>query len=133
VVLPSLLRDVYYEMEGDGPLYLFDLDHEGGSIEIYPLSTWKRMLEDMREEAKRQKKPRLLTFFSGKAKPVDLPRGGNGRLQLPAEMAERFRPGNEILFVGVDTKIEMWIPETYVEVESNFEQDLKETYEMIRY
>lgn len=132
VVLPSLLRDAFFNMEEEGPLQFYAEDDQGGPVEIYPPSVWRDKQQLMADKAREIGNRMLSLIFNSRAKPVDLPRGGNGRLLVPKELAERYRPSNEILFVGNFTKIEMWVPEEFEAEMARNMADMKSAYETIR-
>lgn len=132
VVLPSLLRDAYFSMEETGPLQFYAEDDIAGPVEIYPPSVWQEKQKQMAQKAKDMGNRMLSLIFNSRAKPVDLPKAGNGRLLLPQELAERYRPSHEILFVGNFEKIEMWVPEAFEAEMARHMADLKSAYETIR-
>jgi len=132
VVMPSLLRDAFFAMNEEGPLQFYAEDDHGGPIEIYPPSVWREKQKLMAERAWESGNRMLSLIFNSRAKPVDFPKGGSGRLQLPQELSDRYRPSHDILFVGNFTKIEMWVPEAFEAEMARHMADMKSAYEAIR-
>ncbi len=89
-------------------------------IVLYPLSEWHALTErvdalpKLGEQASNIR--RLLYAFA-----EDLTMDKQGRIIVPPRLREYAQINNEVTIVGLNTYIELWAPERWREIESQFE------------
>lgn len=132
VVLPSSLRESIFALENANPLILF-CPRDNGFLELYPAKEWEVVQAKVDAKAQREKKPFLNRMLNAKASSLVLEQEGNGRILIPQNKVEYFRPDDEVVFIGNTKKIELWSRQEYqgfVDAHhSDFESELGELFE----
>jgi len=82
-------------------------------IDMYPLCEWKRMVAEIRFKLNFFNKKHILFFreFCRGTKEVNL--DSNGRILLPKHMLELVDIDKEMVFIALDSKIQIWNEEKY--------------------
>lgn len=124
VVLPSSLREAVFALENANPLILF-CPRENGFLELYPLKEWEQVQARVSLKAQREKKPFLNRMLNAKAHSFQLDKDGNGRILIPQNLVEYFRPDNEVVFIGNTQKIELWSVSDYEAFVQSHNQDFE--------
>lgn len=132
VVLPSSLREAVFALENSNPLILF-FPRDNGFLELYPAKEWEQVQARVSLKAQTEKKPFLNRMLNAKTHSFQLEKDGNGRILIPQNLVEYFRPDNEVVFLGNTQKIELWSVsdyETYLQSHANdFESELGDIVE----
>lgn len=132
VVLPSSLREAVFALENSNPLILF-CPRDNGFLELYPAKEWEQVQARVDLKAQREKKPFLNRMLNAKAHSIQLEREGNGRILIPQNLVEYFRPEGEVVFIGNTQKIELWSVSAYDEFlqshANDFESELGDLFE----
>ena len=83
-----------------------------GCVFLFPSGEWEKVVAQVRSNSLGSEEARAFSrrfFASTRELDVD----AAGRILLPKELRDFAAIGGEALFVGVDTRIEMWSPERW--------------------
>jgi MraZ protein len=83
-----------------------------GCVFVFPHEHWDSVVAQVRGSSLGDEEARAFSrrfFASTRELEVD----AAGRVLLPKELRDFARIGDEVLFVGVDTRIELWSPERW--------------------
>lgn len=104
VAIPKRLRDGLGCPAG-GVLYV--APGTDGSLAIYTEESLGRLAERLAQGSPTQKDVGVFVrLFYGRAQQVDLDR--QGRIRIPAELADLAQVGQEVVLVGVQDHLELW-------------------------
>ena len=99
VILPSRFR----EELGEEFVMTVGLD---GCLFIYPNDEWEIFAEKLRQLPGTKDGRRLQRFFYSNAVTCEIDR--QGRVLIPAKLREKAGLEKDIVFIGMDNKIEVW-------------------------
>lgn len=112
LIIPSRFR----EELGDRFVVTKGLD---GCLFAYGNDEWKRVEEGLRELSLTSKSGRqFIRFFFAGATEVEVDK--QGRILIPANLREYAGITRDVVSVGVDTKVEIWSKERYVDMPTSF-------------
>jgi MraZ protein len=83
-----------------------------GCVFLFPKEEWETVVAQVRENSLGSEEARAFSrrfFASTRELEVD----ASGRILLPRELRDFAAIGSEALFVGVDTRIELWSPQRW--------------------
>jgi len=104
VAIPKRLRDALGSPQG-GDLYV--APGTDGSLAIYTEESFGQLADRLTGASPTQREVREFTrLFYGSAQRVELDR--QGRIRIPAELAERAALEGEVVLVGVRDHLELW-------------------------
>lgn len=94
----------------------------------YPLESWQRFVDALAARNPMDPKVRKAKrFFIGNAHEVQF--DGNGRILLPATLRQRADLERDVVFAGLDDKIEIWRKDRWaVECDEFDENDLADVF-----
>ena len=104
VAIPKRLREALGPADS-GPLYVAPGTDE--SLAIYAEGAIERLAERLAQASPTQREVRDFTrLFYARAQRVQLDR--QGRVRIPADLAELARLGKEVVLLGVQDHVELW-------------------------
>ncbi len=107
ISVPRKFLDHFREV-GEARMY-FATQGLDGCVFLFPREQWGSVVEQVRSNSLGSEEARAFSrrfFASTRELDVD----SAGRVLLPKELREYAGIGSEALFVGVDTRIELWAP-----------------------
>ena len=98
---------MFFALAEQRPLILF-CAKDGEHLDLYPASEWEQVQRRTETKARLEKKPHLTRLLNARAQPISLDSDGNGRILVPQQLANYFKPDDEVIFIGNTRKIELW-------------------------
>ena len=103
---------MYFALAEQRPLILF-CAKDGEHLDLYPASEWEQVQRRTETKARQEKKPHLTRLLNARAQPISLDSDGNGRILIPQQLVNYFKPDDEVVFIGNTRKIELWSAPDY--------------------
>ncbi len=88
---------------------------------VFPISEWEKISSKLSDTSILQKDPRSFNrHFFGQASVVDI--DSNGRILLPERLKEKAGLGKNVVFIGVQSRVEMWDETTWIQYRDEIEK-----------
>ena len=104
VIVPAKFREVL----GDSFVVTLGLD---GCLFVYPEEEWEDFVKQLKELPGSKEARKLQRYFMAGAAPCDVDK--QGRVLIPSSLREKVGLDNDVVFVGVMSKIEIWSKERW--------------------
>jgi len=93
---------------------------EDQNLYLYPMEAWEEFEEKIKTlQTSRQNYRAIIRHYFANAVTCSL--DSQGRFVIPQELKDWAGLTKEVLFAGVDTKVEIWDPQKYEEVTSSYD------------
>lgn len=111
--IPARFREVLLSAYGDDSL---TVTRRGGGLQAYPVSTWKKIEENVERMPEGPRKDDIYRVLIGPAQVCSFDK--QGRVQLPQSLRSYagIDKEREIVVVGLSGKIEIWSQARHAEV-----------------
>lgn len=107
IIVPSKLR------EGLGDLFVITRGLEG-CLFVYPDEEWKNFVSQLKELPGTKQARKLQRAFLSSAVYCDIDK--QGRVLIPANLREHAALEKDVVFAGLDQRIELWSKERWDEI-----------------
>ena len=93
---------------------------EDQNLYLYPMDAWEEFEEKVKTlQTSRQNFRAIMRHYFANAATCSL--DSQGRIVIPQELREWAGLTKEVLFAGVDTKVEIWDPQRYDDVTNSYD------------